>query len=81
MDNPGIIPPAFLGFHTWTPKTPIRILPLDENPYKEAVWHPLEVNLEVPCKRRPKAKFGFGCPYCEMLLDRYPEDRNEGGIE
>lgn len=28
-----------------------------------------------------KSPFGFGCPLCEVLLDRYPEDRNEGGIE
>ena len=35
----------------------------------------------VPHYPYPWSKFGFGCPFCEALLNQYPEDRGEGGIE
>jgi len=37
--------------------------------------------LEARIKEHRRLQFGFGCPFCELLLDQYPEDRNEGGIE
>lgn len=37
--------------------------------------------VELSCIRADWSKFGFGCPFCELYLNQYPEDRNEGGIE
>lgn len=36
---------------------------------------------QIPCRPSGWSKFGFGCPFCEIYLNQYPEDRGEGGIE
>lgn len=59
-----------------TPVVAMRLLPPYDVGFKTEF-----VMRKTLCLPSEGSKFGFSCPFCEMLLDRYPEDRGEGGIE
>ena len=69
-------------FETFTTKKAATIRLLEDD--LDYVYFPIRKDNGKPIKlkcKSPKHTFGYGCPFCELYLNQYPEDRGEGGIE